>query len=513
MSRVLLNLPDNAISVSNYVRKSIIDTIIRKTGFPSDGEIDLVETDEVLRKRDGEDAPEKEDVRTRYSNRVRAIGVDRISEQAILQRLRSVSFNTPLIHDPVIGIAASTLYLPIEAELEMTFSFKSKSTMNNWLDRLAIAEKFRPLSYTFDIQYNYAFPEILGNFVKHVHDLRELNDGYGDTLEEYVDSIVKTPTITRSNRSGSYQVKVVNELQRNIEGHFVTETFYNSSTADKGKHDVSITFKYNYERASAIAVDFPFMVHNSSIDSKYIDSWVNRIVPVSVGEEKVLDGRVIGGKPIERRTQYLGDGGKRMVSYDDFFPREVYADTQTLLLIPVQVQAADKHSVGPLGQVGDDLLPARVKNYIKNNLDSVHTYLDGPYFIELFGLGDGQIRHTFTLDADLNIRSVLPMNMRHRYYLRVSAITDQTRIPNAVIKDFLLNFEDTLDAMYGVAPNLEVSSDYEEGKLHVPFGTEVTVSSYNDILRKLPGTNKEFKRAKRKGGGTVLSASVIARRR
>ena len=104
------------------------------------------------------------------------------------------------------------------------------------------------------------------------------------------------------------------------------------------------------------------------------------------------------------------------------------------MLFPARVDPSDPTHVAELQTLTEDKLHPRILNYMLQNKDTLKKYLAGPYMVELFQIGDREIRPAFTISDDLVIRTDAPMNLRLRYYVRISFVSDQTRLSPETMK-------------------------------------------------------------------------------
>lgn len=436
--------------------------------------------------------------------------VERFTENKLLNTPMVAYRKQNLLLDEHIGLSARTVFMNTEVSLSVRVRFSSKSEMDITRRRFAFNEKRRPLAIKFPVAYDYTLPNALGDFVGHVHYLRETQGGYGDELSDYVASIVKTPYGFRSNQSNTFKVMAFGERQTNIIGQVQSEMFYNDREYSEGIYELSFDFMFHYEQPTHIHCELPIIVHNQPISDTFVDAWIMR---KSKGESATVDvdTALIFDEP--SHIQYLGDGGKRFLNYDDWFPSKVMGNTKTLLIFPILVSPDDPNLAFTLDDLDPDSLDPRVKRFITNYPETTKEYLGGPYYIEIIELNDVESHYGFTLNASGEFRTVVPMEIRRRYYARISYVDDHARLANMVIKEFLKTTESATDALAGVAPHVEVSTSYVAGKLHRTPDDAITEYSYNKFILSLPGTSTALKATQGRYTRTVQSAVPIAKRK
>lgn len=512
MATVTLPISANDFSISRKVHRNAIEEILRQTGldvntFPIVFEEDI----QSVRRTESFDSPTEPRLTTEYRNAVFVTAVERFTEDKLLNTPMVVYRKTPLLLDELVGLSARSVFMNTEVALTLRFRFESQAAMNVWRRQLAYKEKKVVLAHRFSVNYDYSLPKELGLFVGHIHKLQENQAGYGRSLSDYVKSIIKVPYNYRSNTNNSYRSIVFAEEQKGTVGSVQGELVYNDQTKESGIFEVSFEYVFHYEQPTHVHCEIPIIVHNQLIASPFINEWLmpkNKKDPetnVSVDTTLALEPEYI--------TQYLGDGGKRMLPFDDYYPKVIMPNTRTLLMFPVQVVQSDLHLVVNMDDLTEEYLDPRVKRFIVNNFDTTKRYLDGPYHLELIELNDIELRYDFTLESNGDIRTVNPMNLRMRYYLRISYIDDHSRIPNHVITKFLRFEESTKDALAALYPDVPTSNKYEEGKLHVTNSGDVTEYSYNKLILLINTTSKAMVNAPSRNMRTVQTSNVVAKRR
>lgn len=508
MAIIYLAITGDEYSVSRRVHRTAVEAFLQNTGL-KDFEIVFDEDIKSVRQTTSEDMPSEPKIQTANRDAVFVDPVERYSEDALTMRHMTLYRKKPIVIDEMIGLSARTVFINAEVTLTMRVRFTSKNRLLGWTKSLAMVEKRNPLSFRFPVYYGYTIPAPFGYFVAHVHSLMENVAPYGRTLEEYVSGIMKNDYNQVHNRSKGYTAYTLEERQDGVIGYLTGEMAYNEKEVEEGVYEVPIEFKFNYEQPSHLYCEIPLIVHNQMIDDVYINSWI-RGKDAEPEETTTADTR-LAPDPIHK-TQYLGDGGTRFFDFDDYFPKKVMEDTRTLFIMPVQVSESDKKLVCNLSDLSEEYIDQSIVSYIRNNWETVTEPYAGPYYVEVIELNDIELRHHFSIDGNDDIRTEEDLDLRLRYYLRVSYVSDHSRLPNNVIKTFLSDVDMAVSALQGIRPNIVVTTKHLNGALHVLPDRSITQYSYNIAILGVASTSNVLKRAKSSPGKypkNVLTDKII----
>lgn len=507
MPVVQIPIAETDTAMQRNIYKDVVDKILKETRYSQSAEVEFNESFGSVKNRMSYKNRKEKHLRTQNSDVVFVDVVEQYDEVRLMEKLREGNRSAPLIEDPKLGFSVTTSYMPVVTTLNIKFRFQSKTELNTFSKQLAIKEKLTPLRYEFNVHYDYPLSFSIIHFVKHMYELRENQAGYNDTITDYTKSIVKAPYEQRSNETGSFSILTFKEAQKGIEGYFDSEMVYNEKESQEGIHILDVSFVYKYERPSGFIVHFPVIVHNQLIDKQYFEKWFNIPDTKESKNQDVLESRII--RDTTRRKHYMENDYNRAFEYTDWLPQYPYPSMKTYLTIPICVDPNNLKAVFNLNDYAPKFIPAPVLSYITKFKDDISTYLANPYMLEIFSVNSNirdfeeEQRYSYSIDNDGNITTTLDMELRERYFLRLSYLTDLTVLDSAKTELLLADYEDMFNGMYLVAGSLEVTdskSVYKEktrnGQPILEANTNtriVTTESYKSTLKNIPTTHETFK--------------------
>lgn len=494
MSSVSLVLPDNGTTTLRYIAEDMIRSLAKRTNFPEDYKLVFEEKAGVAIRSESNDNPNT-GASTEHTNVIFCQLEERYHIQTTTEKKVGVFAPKPLIHDKMLGIKVTHHGVVCDIVMRLKFRSKSQVLMRSWARGIYMNEKLRNNFFRFDVNYNWDMPKEVFEFLEHAHYLSEKQAGYGRTFDEYLGEVVSERVTKRYNRSGTVSVPVVQELQRDVMGYFSDTEVFNNIAINDDNAEIETEFLTMLPVPASLLINFPIIIHNNFIDKKWRTRWLNLNKPIYVDN---TSSPAINHSLYQEKICrfYRGDGGERLIEYDDFFPSDIYKDTRTLLLFPARVDPSDPTHVAELQTLTEDKLHPRILNYMLQNKDTLKKYLAGPYMVELFQIGDREIRPAFTISDDLVIRTDAPMNLRLRYYVRISFVSDQTRLSPETMKRILSDRSNSVNALAALYPDLDPN-------------TILNSTSYDNKLKEYKETWAEFKTLTTRMNGLVAFNNII----
>lgn len=439
-------------TITRFIVNSFVNFFKRRTGLPDDFSLVFSEKsgDAVVR----EDTDNPGTLNTAFANRIICEVTESFRQERPANYLPKGYSKKPIAEDKKIGLLLQQVYGTKKFTLGLKIRSHSEQTLRTWCNRMFMENTVSENVMVFDASYNWAIPTTFINFVKHVHGLIEANAGYGNTLDAYFDEIFSENVVDRYNRSGTVVTPSVNEIERSVVAVIDNSDFFSNIETTDGHYEVSFDVEFLMGIVTGFNLEFPMIVHNQFIDKEYRNGWMgaNRVTRESTNMS------VVGfTSPITERfiRYYRGDGGERVIEYDDFFPKNIYKYTRTILLTPIKVSSLDLRDVIDLKTLSEPKLPQRVKNYISKFPEDSKEYMKSPYLIELIQIGEKEEYFPFTMGSELVIRADIDMDLRKRYYLRISYVTDHTKLHGEVYPKILSTPETAIEALASIYPTLD----------------------------------------------------------
>ncbi len=429
MGKVRIPIGQSEVTIGRSIARESVKEVMRKTGFDPKAKI-------LFRDRLGVPPSPKsmfkscytEGALTAYRNLVIVEYEENFTEAGLMKARYRSNDVLPIFHDEELGIKLTPEYAESLMVVKMKFRGNSLAKLNAWINALRLTEGLQNLLYEVDARYDFSIPYPYLQFLHHAHDLREKDPilGYGDDLRTYLLTHFRQGIQTRKNAKNgddAHREVIFHEVHRNTTGRANEELFYNAKEIDSGIYEVDLELSFRYPKIIGLTMEYPAIIHNSFIDMAFPNAFHTRsqddgqhLKPLSY----------IGGilNVPSKDYIYCGDGGSRLIEWDEWFPKDPIEATQTVSIFPISVDQNDLTGMFNVYDLDDSYLPAACKAYLAKYHDDFGKSRHGLVSIELYSVGaEEEIRYV-NLDAALNATSRVDMDGRKRNYVRIGLFKD-----------------------------------------------------------------------------------------
>lgn len=439
MPTVTMALDQKNISLRRSAELSIIKQLIKKSGFPSDAYITLNEDQGGVKSRRSNTDSCQDPVMTKHNNFVFVKSTERFTESGVMYNRNMEKYRRPVFHNRDTNIVLYPTYGQVETSFEIEFRTRDLSTMNNWLLAMRARQGIKHLLKTHDVIYDYSIPDDIALFMYETYLMTERVDGYGIDYKTYLDKYMLAALEVRSNLTKTHKQAVIIEKQNGCRALHTDPMPYEPVQTEEGVYSLTVSYKVIYDQITALRLSFPLFIHNQMVDYKYIEAWT---LPYGiVNETGYKSGQWIYDNMLRTDFEryYRGDGGSRMVEYDDYFPRNPRREYRTVFLTPVQVSDTDANYLPAIGDIPNGKIPDVIGKYIKAFHHIGFNYRDGPICIELYETDAKERRLELNITPEGVMSTKAPMVRRNQNYLMVSVTTDLSWIDGKTMKDLMDN--------------------------------------------------------------------------
>lgn len=349
-----------------------------------------------------------------------------------------LEYAKPVFNDTDTGIRVFPVRTQSVIELSIIARFGSRTEAEQWRLRNRREAQQGRWQLQHQVNYHYMLPDELILFLNHIHELRELNAPYNESLPEYLKYRLGNTVEVLSDQAGNNRKLAVMERAVNIVGTFDFNTLPEKVEKDKDRVVWEIKFGYKIilERPISLCVTYPVMIHNSYIDAKYIPQAERGLVkPVAVlGDALVtnLVGAVVNNPPPSKPPVMVS-----MPYYDDWVPTYIPTAQLPLYMFLLQVDASDRRDVADLNGLGDYQLHPLFIPYLQSNPETILRRHGGLFSIIIHENSKALQGNLFTIDSDLKIRSTFDLDMRKTYRMTYNVTADPSAISGRDLKNLL----------------------------------------------------------------------------
>jgi hypothetical protein len=442
-------------SVTRLATHSVVEQVMKRTGlspnvsirYPGETGNDFQPGSAIT----GEDENKFE-----HSNKVLITVQEEYKEDAIINTPVRYNDSPYIFEDKDIGVVLKPVYSYTSVTINFAIRFGTRVESEAWLNDIKVRLGVNRSTMLHELDYHYEVPQLALNVLAHLHELREAQAGYGQDLVSWFREKFTKRTTTLSNASGNSSLMVIGEKAIGVQGWF---EFVEPPPADKDDAGASwtatFTYRFNYQKPVSINFIYPIIVHNQQIDGRLF----SKVPPYSLADRPSLKTETLQSYDTHSELYRLPPdpmGGKRHPVWDDWIPLSIPNYTASLASWMLQVDKDDPSFVMNMDQLGSDELVPVIRDFMISEAPYIAKRGESLLYFTLFcgkvPMDDGSI----TLDADLNLRTTAPMDLRQTYHIRLAVITELSILSKRAIRALQENGYATLLIWQSLFPSLDV---------------------------------------------------------
>jgi hypothetical protein len=356
-------------------------------------------------------------------------------EDAVLAE-SSMQEEAPVIFlDKSLGLRLRPIYA--NAELTLTFNVRARSRVE--------AEKIRDEFHQrtsmgrqmlmHSVQYHYGIPEEIMTLIELIYQQRETVAGYGDTFEAWFKAHASDRLTQISALNGTSKQWVFAEHQVSVQGRFNFNVSPEApdKAGDTGEYNYPFEYIVQYTKPVDMSIDYQLVNHSQLLPAKYhgplYPSGTQPIPYLRPACSYANQSQVIWDRfnnNAKMRPQPMD--GVRFPIFDDWLPVRLPTDTSTVFTTMILPDAVDLSDVLDLTQLVGVQFDGHVLEYMRSQATKLATLWEAMVHVELFKNQHWMGDEAIIVTPDLKVRSVEPLCQRDRYHLRISLLTDITKL-------------------------------------------------------------------------------------
>lgn len=440
MPNISLTLSDIAQSVSRPMVLGIAAQVQDKTKIPRDAKVFF--PGDIQKMRTAGSDIDTEPGRRAIFNTDRYIFIEveeALDNEAIGTTAVSRDEQIPVFMDPGLGVYVTPVYATVQVTINFQYRTPSKNEAHKWLQDIRMRLSMLRDVDVHSIPYHYRLPGPALEVLKEVYDKREAVAPYGQTFAEYF-TLHATPRLTViGDLTGQHKELAISETQGRIIGLYGFEGVPEKPSRDDSTatYQVSFSYKFNYEQPIGVNLRYPVMVHNQLLNPEFIE------FPYEEGDLnktfKSFSQSMHAMHAFETDTQvnakYWGDLSLTIPPYDDFTTPEKLNRSAPVFTLLCEVDSSDKRTLFNLGDLGEYGINDEVLEFIRL---SEYSHMTKAYTsilqLELYRGQHRSSSSSLVVDADLNVRSSVPLDLRQSHRVRLSLVTDLTLLTQSAIR-------------------------------------------------------------------------------
>jgi hypothetical protein len=317
------------------------------------------------------------------------------------------------------------------------------------------------LANKHNVRYEYSLHNDLLAFLYDAHAMQEPVGGVTETLKEYLQRCFLQGLGRRTSRSGDNVRLILDEIQGNIIGSYSEENFYNESESEGGNYALEFTYTFSYNQIQGTIAQYPNVIHNKRIPKSYRVAWAVADIPT---DEETSIKTLSYMPPLWRGRvgkYYRGLGGYKLDPTDEWEPKNSTPNIKPIVLTPVRVNMGDPNLLLSVYDFTEEQLPLYIKEYICKYSSVIHELHQTPFLVQAYGVDAKETQTTITVLPNGEIRSTLPLSILKRHYVRISMMTDLSKLPTIHVGDMLVNPVDTVRVLRALHPNVKITDKHQ----------------------------------------------------
>lgn len=501
MPNALIAVPQKTITVSRWVAESVVKQIIDYTELPNDTIIQFKEKQGHGKQLDTHFKEDEDPIRSRYQNIILCSFTERYTEgdrrRNVLNHIHHKVFN-----DKDCGAYITPVYAEVEIILELTVRLRDRTALSAWRSRVHLNEGIHRMVQDLVIDYDYELPTDVLAYITDLYKFRNEINGAGIPMRDYINNAFPFGIGVRSNQSKTHTDMIIKERQEGILGSSVDIEFYQDTQDEQGIFEITFPYRFVYQQVQAIRLYTPSVIYNQILPDHWVKAWCNANGPLAF--DKDFDPYDSLHDMFYKPAKYAldrHDGGTRMLGWDEWFPKDHFANTRTLTIVPVKVVASAPTAVMNMWDLVDDYLTRDILTYLAtyyvNNGEPFTSFVT----IEVIEINETETAIEHSIDSLLNLTTANPMDPMRRYMVRVAIRTSLIEIATAhqeaILKD--------ATAIMGVLKTIDVNADKA---IKVNPDNTIDDKSYREWIKALPDTLAKYKDGRTYNTRTVGRATI-----
>lgn len=311
------------------------------------------------------------------------------------------------------------IYTPIESVMRIKISGQSRSQVQDIHRMLMITVQQQGRFLRHECAYNYIVPRYVILSLINIHQLREANGGYGESLGQYLKSKFTesmTPIVDSAGGQANFTIAETGIL---INGNFNYQETPVPERADSiGEYTIEFEYRYFYERPDFMHISHPVTIHNQLMDQRFLE--LNTLI-----------------SPEQYNAQYgqlqSAFGSTRLPPNPvDFFYRQPYFDDWKIGYKPKNFDVLISYLAGVEDQstrllnlldVEHFSIKSAMLNYIKDAYGLMTQNNQSLLVFRVYHWYNIMDSNRYAIDADLNVDTDFTLNVRDQYHGIVAANT------------------------------------------------------------------------------------------
>lgn len=438
--RVLLPIPDTNLTALRPIILEVVRDICAITHIPSDGGVMFPGDIGTMQQTGSNINHQGEQNSFGHASRIKITVDEEYIEEHALTTPHIRRGNIPFFVDDKLKILMRPEYAFTEINIGFHFRSTDRVSALRWRDdiRNKVAMHYQSFVHKASYSYNIPIPALV--ILQEIHRLRENVKGYGDTFHEWLDKCFSPYVTIVTNQAGKQASWVVSETALRLQGGFDF-----TAVPEKGEYEdsvsrwnISFNYKLQIDKPVGITLDYPIVVHNQLLSSKF-----RRSVQKDHNEEYQKRWSESLSALSKFETIYNNDvknfkfEGIAIPGFDDFYTDNIPGFTSRIFTALLQLEREGAGKLLNLNDMGKYTLKKIILDFLKKEAQYVTKSLRSVFQLHLYRNKDLLFfnnANPVVLMNDLEVRTNLELDFRDIHHIRFSIINDLSVLPKEALE-------------------------------------------------------------------------------
>lgn len=425
MPKIALEAKETYDNITRPITTEIIRDLINRLGLPNDTSITYYGSAENSANKGSVLANRNASVKFPFTDRVKIDVEEQYVDDNALTTPVHQHAHRKVFSDPALGVSIRPVYQRTRSTVNITYRASDKVSAMRWRDNFRRKATEGRETLLHEVSYHFSPPDEFFYILKEIHRLRESVWGYGEEFSTWVANHFTERLTSLSTLDGQNTLPAVTEKQIGIQGWFDFEVQPDNPTkqSEGGSWTISLTYTFEYDKVTALTMDYPIIVHNQLLSSDYVPMDKTYDLYEQAFRNSPSNDGLSLFSPHRRMINTMYEHVV-IPSHDDWAPSKNGKRLITLVSCLVGVDIENPKMIANLADFGEVGIDPGVVEYLKKERMNIKLYMANVFHVEFFRGKYPMDPVTLKIDKDLNLTSTVELDPRNIYHLRFSVMSD-----------------------------------------------------------------------------------------
>jgi hypothetical protein len=456
MPKVIYDIPGIKDSVQRPVAFDIVRQIMEWTGLPATTNIRYAGETEKVHQPASTVSGEAEFNSFNSDLQWTVTVIEDAQQDRILSTAVMYDDNPHIFYDGKIGAYIRPAYTPVDVTLNVSARFPDKDAAIRWRENIRTRVSTGRDIRVHSASYSYLIPAECLYILKEIHRMREAVAPYGENYDTYFGNHITKKATVLTDMVGKNQAWAIAETQAKIVGwfEFEGEPEKGDKDSETSAWDLTFSYKFKYDRATACFMEYPLMVHNQLMSTKFRDTGP----PPNLDSFELnysMSSRLLAAFETSRLPSKHGLPGIALPSYDEFLPSQVLPDTLRLITCLTSIDPSNLRNILSLTDFDDYLFTPEILAFLPGEAAWLNKTDKSIFSVSVYDGCDLMQFDRYEVTSALMVRMTEDPSLRHTYHVRVGVHLNPRMLGSAARERLRNNYAVAKQVFWSLRPELK----------------------------------------------------------